>query len=560
VKKFAVIYPLKSHIQTQNQVDNIEGSYLFSRDDTISKSYFLPIIVAGIFCFVLAAGCTSPDSIPQAYSTSPDSFPSGDPKGMASALDKFDSYARSLFEKSDVPGMAVAIVRDDEVVYLKCFGTRNITTGEPVDPHTRFQLASISKSFTATTIAAMIGEGELSWDDHVATINPDFHLHDAWITDHVTFRDLLSHRTGLPEYTGDILQEVFLYNRSEILERLRFVKPTGEFRVQFAYMNADITAAAEAASVRAEKPWEDLVVSRILVPAGMSNTSPRFSDFSGSTNRAQSYVTDNGTVTAAPFTNDDPDSPAGGISSTITDMTRYLRLQLNGGSIDGEQIVAADALSETHRPQIMIASTNTSMKTYGLGWFVYAQDGRIRVEHGGDFTNGASTNIVLYPDENMGIVVLTNAFPGGHVLHYAMTKGWEDIYFAGSTNKDWYGEMDVHMKAAMQPGASVLNPFEQMDPAPKDPSPSSEPDAYAGAYTSDYYGTIRMVPDGPALLMFMGNNPEPENLVHYDGDTFLDPSTNTGVYFTIGAEGKAEAVLVKMFAMPGRNGTFIRMG
>jgi len=456
--------------------------------------------------------------------------------------------------------MAVAIVRDDEVVYLNCFGVKNTTTGEPVDPDTRFQLASISKSFTATTIAAMVGEGELSWDDHVATINPDFQLYDPWITDHITFRDLLSHRTGLPEYTGDVLQDAFLYNRSEILERLRFVRPTGEFRVQFAYMNADITAAAEAASARAGMPWEELVISRILVPAGMTNTSPWFSDFSGSANRAQPYETDNDTVIAGPLTNDEPDSPAGGISSTITDMTRYARLQLNGGNIDGEQIVAADALSETHKPQTIIQSTNTSMKTYGLGWFVYAEDGRIRVEHGGDFTNGVSTNIVLYPDERMGIVVLTNAFPGGHVLHYAVTKGWGDIYFSGSTNKDWYGEMDGHMKEAMQPGASVLNPFEQMEPVPADPSPSRDPYAYAGTYESDYYGTIRMVPDGPALLMYMGNNPDPVNLVHYDGDTFLDPSTNTGVYFTIGAGGRAEAVLVKMFDMPGRDATFIRRG
>jgi CubicO group peptidase (beta-lactamase class C family) len=530
----------------------------FPGDDTNTSFHEITLIIAVIACFLLAAGCTSQGPVSPAY-TAPAAAPAAsDSAYLATALDRFDDYAGTTFEKSGVPGMAVAIVRDDEVIYLKCFGVKNITTQELVDPSTWFQLASISKSFTATTIAALVGEGNLSWDDPIVAINPGFRLYDPWVTDYVTFRDLLSHRTGLPEYTGDVLQNAFLYNRSEIQERLRYVRPTGEFRIQYAYMNADITAAAEAAARREGVPWEELVVSRVLVPPGMANTSPWFSDFQGCQNRVESYITVNGTILPGSPTDDGPNSAAGGISSTITDMARYVRLQLNEGRIDGIQVIDPAALEETHRPRIIKKSSNTSMEAYGLCREIHAEDGRIRVEHGGDFSEGASTFVSLYPAERMGIVVLTNAFPEGDVLHYAVTRGWDDIYFTGSTSRDWYGEMSERMQAAMQPGASALNPFGQMEPAPAEPSPSRGPAAYAGTYGSDYYGAIRMVPDGSALLMYMDNNPEPLRLVHYDGDTFQDPATQTGVYLTVGAEGKAEEVLVKMFEMPGRDGTFTR--
>lgn len=130
------------------------------------------------------------------------------PGQVGAIIPKFDTYAEQTFQRSGVPGMAIAIVKNDSVIYLRCFGVKNITTQEPVTPHTRFQLASLSKSFTSATIASMVGNDELSWNDRIASLYPEFQLDDPWITEHITFLDLLSHRTGLPEYVGDNLQEL----------------------------------------------------------------------------------------------------------------------------------------------------------------------------------------------------------------------------------------------------------------------------------------------------------------------------------------------------------------
>ncbi|MDD1717545.1 MAG: serine hydrolase [Methanoregulaceae archaeon] len=526
---------------------------------TISLKPATIFILAGLFCIVLVSGCTtSPGSQPAAVQNVSMPAAGTGPKNMSAVIPQFDAYAEQTFKKSGVPGMAVAVVRNDTVVYLRCFGVKNITTREPVTPHTRFQLASISKSFTTATMAAMAGDGELSWDDRVASIYPDFRLSDPWVTEHITFRDLLSHRTGLPEYVGDELQDLE-YNRSEIISRLRYVTLTGGFRSVYAYANIDVTSAAEAAAHRAGKPWEDLVEERIFVPAGMKNTSARFADFALAKDHADTYPVTNGTAIAGPLMNDDVNSPAGGVSSTISDMARYARLQVNEGSIDGSQVIAADALRETHTAQIIKNSGNSSIVAYGLGWEITAENGMVRVGHGGDLTSGVSTYIMLYPGEKMAIVVLTNGFPGGHILKRALTNGWDDLYFSGAVKKDWYSEIEESINEALQPGASVLGPNEELPPAPADAKPARPLSAYSGSYTQDYYGPIRIDTNSTGLLVYLGHRTNPMILVPYDGDTFLDTETKTGVNFTISSTGTAMNVRFTQFDMPGRNGTFVRI-
>jgi len=515
------------------------------------------VIIAGIFCIAFMPGCAAVPAALPASAPSTLFLPAGE-KNVNAVLPQFDAYAKKTFQRSGVPGMAVAIVQNDTVVYMRCFGVRNITTKEPVSPDTRFQLASISKSFTSATIASMVGRGELSWDDRVATIMPDFQLSDPWVTSHLTFRDLLSHRTGLPQYVGDELQYSFQFNRYEILHSLRFVQPTGEFRSTYAYVNADVTAAAEVASKHAGKTWEDLVTERVLVPAGMMNSSPRFADFASAKDHADTYTLMNGTAVAMPLINDDPNSPAGGVSSSIRDMTRYARLHLNDGSINGTQVIAADAIRETHRPQIIVSSTNTSMTAYGLGWEAIAENGRVRVEHGGDLTSGVSTYITLYPADSMAIVVLTNAFPEGHILTKSLTKGWDDLYFTGAVRKDWYSENENSLREAIKSGGSVLSAPAGLPETPATPKPARPLSAYTGTYTQDYYGDIRVDANETGLLMYPGHSTTQYFLVPYDGDTFRETSSDTGVYFTPGNGGTAGTVQFTIFDMPGRNGTFVR--
>ena len=455
--------------------------------------------------------------------------------------------------------MAVVVVKNDTVVYLRCFGVRNITTREPVTPDTRFQLASISKSFASASIASMVGDGELSWDDRVASLNPGFRLSDPWVTDHVTIRDLLAQRTGLPEYGGDDLQYAFGYNRSEIIGRLRYLTLTGAFRSSYAYSNIGVTSAAEAAALRAGKPWEDLVAERVFLPAGMHNTSARFADFATSEDHADTYYTVNATPEARPLLNDEVNSPAGGVSSTINDMARYARLQVDEGTIDGNQVIAADALRETHKPQNLRSFTGTGLTAYDLGWDTILENGHSRVEHGGDLDSGVSTYIVLYPEEKMSIVVLTNGFPEGHILKKTLTYGWNDLYYTGAVRKDYYAMGEQQINDALKPGSSILSPFPEIPPAPAGAQPARSPAAYSGSYTQDYYGTVRIVPNATGLLVYPGHTATPFLLVPYNGDTFRDTSSGTAVKFTVRSDGTAASVWFTQFGTPGRNGTFVRI-
>lgn len=473
-------------------------------------------------------------------------------------IPQFDIYTEQIFNKSGVPGMAVAVVKNDSIVYLRCFGVKNTTTQEPVTPDTRFYLASLSKSFTSATIASMVGDGEIMWDDRVSPLNSDFRLSDPWVTEHVTFRDLLSHRTGLPEYASDELLDLG-YTRSEIINKIWQIPLSGEFRSSYAYSNIGVTLAAETAAKMAGKPWEDLIHDRIFVPAGMMNTSSRFADYITAPDHADTYPTKNGTPMAGELTNNDANSPAGGVSSTISDMARYALLQMNEGSIDGKQMIDAGALRETHKPQNIRNVTDTTLSAYALGWETSMNDGLTRVEHGGDLSNGVSTYITFYPGEKVGIVVLTNAFPGGHILKKAITKGWDDFYFTGAISKDWYGELESKVNAMMQPGVSVVGPLEQLPPAPQDAALTWPITAYNGSYSQNYYGNARLETNTTGLLAYLGNNMTPRSLDPYDGNTFIDQQTGTGVNFTVGNDGTASEVHFTMLDKPWCNGTFVRI-
>jgi CubicO group peptidase (beta-lactamase class C family) len=468
-------------------------------------------------------------------------------------MPQFDAYAEKTFTKSGVPGMAVVIVKDDRVVYLRCFGTKNITTKEPVNPDTRFQLASISKSVTATMIASMVGNGELSWDDPVASLDPGFELSDPYVSSHATFRDLLSHRSDLPEYGGDDLQYGFEYTRPEIMSRLRYLGLTGSFRSSYGYSNIGITAAGEAAAKKAKKTYEDLVAERAFAPAGMYKTSARFSDFAGSADHADTYPLEDGKPAYGPLLNDDVNSPAGGVSSTINDMARYARLQANGGSIDGKQVINASALRETHTPHYIRSYSDSEMAGSGLGWNTYLVNGHSRIEKDGALSSGVATLVTVWPGEKMALVVLTNGFPEGNVLTGSVSSGWDELYYSGRIQKDWYGDTMQHVKAML--GSMSPKPVSE----PANPRPSRNLNTCTGSYTQDYYGTVRIVPEAGKLLVYAGHSTTPFVLEPYDGDTLCEVTGEGVARFDGGSSTPAGSVWFGRYETPGRNGTFARI-
>jgi CubicO group peptidase (beta-lactamase class C family) len=470
-------------------------------------------------------------------------------------LPEFDAQAADIFTRSQVPGAAVAVIAGDSAVYVRCFGIREVGKPERVDKDTVFQLASISKSFTATMLAALVTEREIGWDDPLEKYWPGFELWDPWVSRHVTFRDLMAQRSGLPAYAGDELEQ-FGYGRQEILRRLRYLSPVAGFRAAYAYQNSLPTAAAEGAARATGESWEKLVRSRLLAPLGMDATVLSFQDYLTASDRSGSHTLVNGTMQAGTPEDDDIFAPAGAVSSTIADMVPYLRMQLNGGALAGVRVAGLEALAATHAATTVIGDGEAGPTAYALGWQTAGYLGRRVVQHGGAYSAGVSTLISMVPADGVGIVVLTNAFPEGDALATALTKTLYDLSMQGQPQKDWLSDQQALLREALK--GSILDPYEHL-PAepPADAVAPRERAAYEGIFANDYYGrvTVRRG-SGSGLNVRLGRG-DTLRYVPWDGDTWRQPDSDTAAVFSVRG-GRARSVKLMVLDFAGRDGLFVR--
>jgi CubicO group peptidase (beta-lactamase class C family) len=430
---------------------------------------------------------------------------------VRAALPKLDAIVEDALARTAVPGIAVGVVVGEEVLYLKGYGVRKAGTDEAVDPDTIFQIASVSKPFASTAVAAVIGDGAITWDSRIADLDPGFRMFDPWVTSEVTLRDAFSHRTGMPPQAGDLLEDLG-YDRDEILHRFRYLEPTGAFRASYAYTNFMLTAAGVAAAKSAGTSWEDLITDRVFAPLGMTRSSPREADFYAAEDRAVIHFIADGVATPRFERRPDAQSPAGGVSSTVRDIANWLVLQLNEGRFEGKQVVDADALAETHLPQIVRGTGRDGRAVfYGLGWNVdYGDDGLVRLSHAGAFFIGARTSVTLVPAQEIGIVVLANAFPTG--APEAITNAFLDTLHYGASRQDYLPLFEAAF-ASMVPRPSY--------PTPATPAPAMPDPAYTGLYTNAYYGDAEVTQDeGGALVLMLGPGKRPFELTHLDRDAF----------------------------------------
>ncbi|WP_331738460.1 serine hydrolase [Streptomyces sp. NBC_01276] len=461
--------------------------------------------------------------------------PSPSPGGLdvSRALDTLDTQVKDGIRRTGVPGVSVAVVHDDKVVYLKGFGVRNTEApGEKVGPDTVFQLASVSKPVATTVLAQALGAD--GFDDPLKGIT----LKDPWVSSHVTAADLLSHRSGLPDHSGDLLEDLG-YDQSYILSHLRY-EPLSPFRTSYAYTNFGFTAAAEAVAKARGVPWDKLSDDLLYKPAGMTHTSSRFSDYEKAADRALTHVkTADGTWKPLHVRDADAQTAAGGVSSNARDMARWLRLQMGGGKIDGKQVINSAGLAETHIPHSIsqpAAEPNAQPGYYGLGWNVrYDDHGRLRLSHSGAFALGTNTNVTLLPAEKLAIVVLTNGAPSG--LPDTIALNFFDTAEHGKPTRDWLPVVAKSYEEQLNEGGSDTDYAKP----PANPKPARSDSAYTGTYTNPFYGRAAVTagPDG-GLVLHLG--PEPQNypLTHYDGNTFSFETAGenavgrTGVTFTDG--------------------------
>jgi CubicO group peptidase (beta-lactamase class C family) len=481
------------------------------------------------------------------------------PKQVRAALPRLEALAKQTLKKTGVPGMAVVVVYRDEVVFLKGFGVREAGTDRPVDADTVFQLASMSKPFASTVLAALVGDGVIGWDDRLVDHLPGFRLSDPWVTSEVTIRDMLCHRSGLPAFVAGELEESLGYDRNEILRRLRYYKLESGFRTRYAYTNYGLTAGAEAGARAARKSWETLSAEKLYQPLGMKSTSSRFADYAKAPNRALLHVPVDGKW-AAKYTRDpDAQSPAGGVCSTARDLSAWMRLHLANGKFKGRQIIAADALAETHRPHILTGvNPETSLpRFYGLGWVVFQDEhGRLFWKHNGAFSMGARSEVVLLPRHQLGIAVISNAFPSG--IPEGMTLSFFDLALKGKTRKDWVAWANDEFNKGIK---MLLGRQTDYSKPPAKPTPALALEAYRGVYRNELYGDLTVTVKDDQLRLSLGRRMVDVPLQHRDRDLFVvrlpGDGGLTGATFVIGGDGRASRVVVGEFDQHGQ-GTFVR--
>jgi CubicO group peptidase (beta-lactamase class C family) len=403
-----------------------------------------------------------------------------------------DAYFTQAARDWTVPGFAVAIVKDDRVVLVRGYGVREVGASAPVDEHTVFYTGSVTKQFTVAALALLAGDGKLRIDDQVTKYLPSFALVDPSLTGQVTVRDLLAHRTGLPR--ADLLM-FGGYEPLEIMRRLRFVKPIAPLRTQFTYQNQMYLVAGELIPALAGRSWSDFLEERLLKPIGMTDGNARGFGGAPGTNVATPAARLDGAVRSLTVT-PRPGYGAGGVNASAADLSRWLRLLVAGGTIDGTKlldpaVVGAMTSSQTiARPMAWTPGANFA--TYGLGWFLHDYRGRKVAQHGGS-AEGWSAAVGLLPDAKLGVGIVSNM--NGSALPYALMFRVFDACL-GEPATDWSARF-LELERRSTAGAPS---------APANSVPASAPplEPFAGAYGHPVYGTARLTVEGGRLVFRYG--------------------------------------------------------
>ncbi|WP_328360697.1 serine hydrolase [Mycobacterium sp. NBC_00419] len=436
------------------------------------------------------------------------------------AVAKLDGIAADLLKSSGIPGLAVAVVHGGKTIYAKGFGVKDATRpaddpANKVDPDTVFQLASVSKSIGSTVVAHQVGKKVITWDTPVVDKLPWFALSDPAVTKMVAVSDLYSHRSGLPDHAGDKLEDLG-YDRRYVLERLRDY-PLDPFRISYAYTNFGLTAAAEAVAVASGKSWEDLSDEVLYRPLGMASTSSRFADFEARGDKALGHIRIDGSYAPRYKRDADPEAPAGGVSSSVNDLTHWLAMMLGNGTYNGQQIVAPEALLPAVTPQIVSSPpSEPAMRSgfYGYGFNVGTTSAaRTQISHSGAFELGTGTNFVIIPSADVAIVALTNATPTG--VAETLTAEFADLVQFGEVREDWrklYGDAFAEMD---KPVGSLSGKQPPANPAPAKPLAG-----YAGSYANSFWGPAVVAEKDGKLTISLGPKPQTYELKHWDGDVF----------------------------------------
>lgn len=439
-----------------------------------------------------------------------------------SAFEGFDEWVESVREEWKVPGLAVGVVLDGEVVLAKGYGYRDVEKKLPVTKDTLFAIGSNSKSFTAMVMGMLSDDGKLDWDQPVRDVMPDFRLHDPVATAQMTPRDLVTHRSGLPRH--DLLWYASGLSREELYHRLRHLEPSRPFREAFQYQNLMFMTAGYLVERVTGKTWEEVVDERILDPLNMERTNFSVDQSVTDPDFAYPYLEIDDEIVRIPFRNIDAVGPAGSINSSVEEMMRYVQLHLDYGKVGDEELLSEATARRMQRPQMVVGGPITAADSghevgptsYGLGLMIGTYRGHHHVRHGGGI-DGFVSAMEWLPHEDMGVVVLTNTSSSGAASTLIVRNVFDRLL--GLDPIDW----GARVREQIDKGEAEQEEARQKDLASRreDTSPSHELGEYVGSYEHPGYGVaeVRQAESGLTLNVVGFDLP----LDHYHYDIFFVP-------------------------------------
>jgi CubicO group peptidase (beta-lactamase class C family) len=472
---------------------------------------------------------------------------SGSAFAQDGVLKDLDDYVAKALHEWEVPGLAVAVVKGDRVVLEKGYGVRKLGESKPVTQRTLFAIASCSKAFTAAAVAMLVDEGKIKWDDRVRKYLPSFQIDDPYVNQELTVRDLLCHRAGLARHDWIWLGSAT--TREEVLRHLRHAKPSWSMRSRYGYQNMLYLAAGQIIPAVTGQRWDEFVKQRIFVPLGMTESNTSITALRGVEDVATPHLKIQERITPVTYIHVDQVGPAGSINSSVHDMAQWLRLQLNSGSYNNQRLLTTAAIEEMRMPQIPVRreglaaqmAPGSHLLAYGLGWALRDYRGRLICSHGGAL-RGMRSVVCLVPEEQLGVVVLTNLSPD--FLQEALAQRIVDAYL-GAPARDWSAEFLAIQKGLDQERKTKEVKEEKERILGTKQSLSLE--RYGGLYQSDLYGDIRVVQENGRLVLHLGPDFSAE-LEHWQHDIFratdrLDKHKML-VFFTLGAGDKVGEIRI----------------
>lgn len=471
--------------------------------------------------------------------------------GSRSPLSDFIESGR---EQWQIPGMAVGIVYQDQLIFAQGFGALGLEQSDPIDADTLFGVASTTKAMTAAAIGLLVDEGKLNWDDRVIDHLPYFQLSDPWVTQHVTIRDLLSHQVGVGRMTGNQIRYMPTASREHVIKQMRYHTFEAPFRSRYVYSNVMYSVAGEVVAAVSGQSWDDFMAERLFAPLNMTRSNTSITQFDpNDRNIAHPHQYIEGEIVPIARRNFDNVGPSASVNTSIHDMAQWMRLQLgDAGVYQGQRLLSDAVMREMHQAQVSLPRSGKTepLRGYGLGWTLDTYRGYAVSSHGGA-TDGFNTSLTLVPKLDLGIVVITNTFDGYRpaVVNEIIDR------MAGLPEYDWknhyYDDFQARFQQTMQEREAIIAARQA------NTQPSLNHTQMVGRYQDPLYGEIEVFEnaDGGLSLHLWDDGESLLDLEHWHHDTWLASYHNRAqrekfVYFTRDSQGNVEALNVRFTLRP----------